>query len=387
MSVAVQSERERLFEPLTIRGVTLPNRIVMSPMTRGFSPNGIPTGEVAEYYARRAAGGAGLIITEGVAVDNPAALGDAGLGEDNIPLLAGDGPIAGWRKVVEKVHAHGAKIVPQLWHQGVLRKPGTGPYPEVASVSPSGIWGPLGRVTSVDPKSIPQDPHVGEPMSEQEIEEAIEAFVRCARNAVEAGFDGIALHGGHGYLIDNFLWEGTNQRDDRWGGDRRRRSEFAAEMLRRIRKVIGDDLPIFFRFSQWKQQDFRATLADNPEELAEVLNPIAEAGADVFDASVRYYNKACFDGSPENLAGWANKVTGKYSMAVGGIGINQGMYDRGKETAAVTDFEPLLSRFANGEFDLVAVGRSLIGDPEWARKFRAGEEPRAYSLDDNLSLS
>jgi len=387
MSIAVQSERERLFEPLTIRGVTLPNRIVMSPMTRGFSPGGIPTDEVAEYYARRAAGGTGLIITEGVAVDHPAALGDAGLGEDNIPLLAGEGAVAGWRKVVDKVHAQGGKIVPQLWHQGVLRKPGTGPYPEIASVSPSGIWGPLGRVTSVDPKSIPQDPRVGEPMSEEDIEEAIEAFVRCARNAVDAGFDGIALHGGHGYLIDNFLWEGTNQRDDRWGGDRRRRSEFAAEMVRRIRKAIGDDLPIFFRFSQWKQQDFRATLADNPEELAEVLKPIADAGADVFDASVRYYNKACFDGSPENLAGWAKKVTGKYSMAVGGIGINQGMYDRGKETAAVTDFEPLLTRFANGEFDLIAVGRSMIGDPNWARKFRAGEEPRAYSLDDNLSLS
>lgn len=268
-----------------------------------------------------------------------------------------------------------------------MRKPGTGPYPDVRSVSPSGIWGPLDRVTSVDPKSIPPEPRIGDPMNEDDIEEAIEAFVRCAQNAAAVGFDGIALHGGHGYLIDNFLWEGTNQRDDRWGGDRGRRSEFAAEMVRRIRKAIGDDLPIFFRFSQWKQQDFRATLADTPDELAEVLQPIADAGADVFDASVRYYNKACFEGSPENLAGWAKKVTGKYSMAVGGIGINQGMYDSGKETAAVTDFGPLISRFANGEFDLVAVGRSMIGDAEWARKFRAGEEPRAYSLDDNLSLS
>src|SRR4051812_38128631 len=103
-------------------------------------------------------------------------------------------------------------------------------------------------------------------MTEAEIEEAIAAYVRCARNAMDVGFDGIALHGAHGYLIDNFLWEGTNLRQDRWGGDRRRRGEFAVEIIRRIRAAIGEGPPIFFRFSQWKQQDFRATLADNPEE-------------------------------------------------------------------------------------------------------------------------
>jgi len=387
MTVEQKADREALFQPLQIRSLELRNRIVMSPMTRGFCPDGVPTDAVATYYRRRAEGGVGLIVTEGVAVDDPAALGDAGLGENNIPLLGSAASVEGWRKVVAGVHAHGGKIIPQLWHQGVMRKPGTGPYPDVPSVSPSGIWGPLGRMTSIDPKSIPADPNIGEPMSEEQIEEAIAAFVRSAANAVEAGFDGIALHGGHGYLIDNFLWEGTNQRNDRWGGSRTKRSEFPAEIVRRIRGAVGDNLPIFFRFSQWKQQDFRATLADSPEELSEVLQPLADAGVDVFDASVRYYNRAAFEGDPTSLPGIAKRVTGKLSMAVGGVGINSGMYDRDKAAAVVTDFGPLLDRFKAGEFDLVAVGRAIIGDPHWTHKFRAGEATEPYRMEADGVLS
>lgn len=379
--------REALFEPLTIGSVTLPNRIVMAPMTRGMSPGGVPGEDVAAYYRRRAEGHCGLIITEGVAVDHPAALGDAGLEEQDVPYLAGEEPLAGWRRVTDQVHDAGSKIIAQLWHQGVLRKPGTGPHPEVAGVSPSGIWGPLGRMSSIAADSIPADPKVGEPMTETDIEDAIEAFVRCARNAMDVGFDGIALHGAHGYLIDNFLWEGTNQRNDRWGGDRARRGAFAVEIVRRIRAVIGEGVPIFFRFSQWKQQDFRATLADTPEELAEVLCPLADAGVDVFDASARYFNRAAFERSDLSLAGWAKKVTGKASMAVGGVGINQGVYDTAKQSAAVDNVELLLKRFNAGEFDLVAVGRAMLGDPHWARKSRVGEEIRAFDPVDLRTLT
>jgi 2,4-dienoyl-CoA reductase-like NADH-dependent reductase (Old Yellow Enzyme family) len=379
--------RDALFEPLRIRGMTTRNRIVMAPMTRGFSPDGVPGENVAAYYRRRAEGGCGLIVTEGVAVDHPAALGDAGLDESDIPVLAGEAPLAGWRNVVRGVHEAGGRIVAQLWHQGVLRKPGTGENPDVASVSPSGVWGPLGRMSSIAADSIPADPVVGRPMTEGEIDEAIEAFVRCARNAIDIGFDGVALHGGHGYLLDNFLWEGTNQRTDRWGGDRARRAAFPTEIVRRIRTAIGEDYPIIFRFSQWKQQDFRATLADTPEELAEVLGPLAEAGVDLFDASVRFFNRAAFEGSSLSLAGWAKKLTGRHSMAVGGVGINQGVYDVGKTSSAVDNVDLVMKRFTAGEFDLVAVGRAMIGDPDWARKIRSGEPIRAYSAEDLQMLA
>jgi 2,4-dienoyl-CoA reductase-like NADH-dependent reductase (Old Yellow Enzyme family) len=370
--------RQILNEPLTIRGTTLPNRVVMSPMTRGFCPGGAPTAQVCDYYQRRAAGGFGLIITEGIGVDHPAALGDAGLGEDDIPVLHGDAPLAGWRRVVEAVHAAGGKIVPQLWHQGVMRIPGTGPHPGAPTIGPSGLWGPPGRTTSIEASKIPADPAIGAPMSEQEIEAAIEAHVRSARNAVLAGFDGIAIHGAHGYLIDNFLWQDTNHRTDRWGGDIARRSAFGAEIVRRIRAAIGPELPIFFRFSQWKQQDFRAQLGTTPQELEQVLAPLAEAGVDVFDASVRYFDRPAFAGSDLSLAGWARKLTGKQSMAVGGVGINKGMYDSNSKLAAVDNVDAVVKRFGQGEFDLVAVGRAALGDPEWARKAIAGASAEPF---------
>jgi 2,4-dienoyl-CoA reductase-like NADH-dependent reductase (Old Yellow Enzyme family) len=365
--------RQSLSATLDLRARTIRNRLVMSPMTRGFCPGGAPTAEVAAYYARRAQGGCGLIVTEAVGIDHPSALGDAGLGEDNIPVLHGTEALAGWRQVVDEVHAAGGAIVPQLWHQGPLRLPGTGPNPMWPTQSPSGTWGPLGRTTSLSPDKIPPDACIGTPMSDSEIGDVIDAYAHSAANAAHAGFDGVAIHGGHGYLIDTFLWVGTNQRDDRWGGDLTRRSAFAAEIVRRVRQAIGDELPIFFRFSQWKQQDFRAQLAMTPGELEKVLGPLADAGVDVFDASVRYFDRPAFPDSPLSLAGWAKKVTGKYSMAVGGVGINKGMYDGDKGVSAVDNLDRVMSRFDGGEFDLVAVGRALLGDADWARKAIAGE--------------
>jgi 2,4-dienoyl-CoA reductase-like NADH-dependent reductase (Old Yellow Enzyme family) len=370
-----------LFTPLTIRGLTLRNRIVMSPMTRGFSPLGIPGTDVASYYGRRAEGETGLIITEGVGVDHPAALGDAGLKEANLPHMYGEGALAGWRAVVESVHAHGGHIFPQLWHQGVMRKAGTGPHPQAPSCRPSGLWGPVGRTNSLSADDVKEFVVPTRPMTESEIADVIAAYGRSAANAVAVGFDGIAIHGGHGYLPDSFLWAETNHRTDRWGGDRRRRSEFPAEVVRTIRAAIGPRRPIVFRFSQWKQQDFRARLADTPQELEEVLGPIADAGVDVFDASVRYFNRAEFPGSPRNLAAWAKALTGKLSMAVGGVGLDKGFYDSKREggAAASYNFESLMERFARGEFDLVAVGRSLLHDPQWTRKVRSGEQLGTFS--------
>lgn len=364
--------------PLQIRKRSIPNRIVMSPMTRGFCPGGAPTEQVRDYYARRAEGGCGLIITEAVGVDHPSALGDAGLGEDNIPVLHGAEALQGWQNVVHAVHRAGSMIVPQLWHQGVLRMPGTGPTPDAPVCSPSGLWGELGRMTSLPASKIPADANVAQPMSEDDIESVIEGYVRSARGAIRAGFDGIAIHGAHGYLIDTFLWEQTNRRVDRWGGDRGQRTLFATEIIRRIRAEIGPDLPIFFRFSDWKQQDFRARLASSPQELEQLLCPLADAGVDVFDASVRYFDKPAFEGSQLNLAGWAKKVTGKCSMAVGGVGINKGMFDGNSDVDTVDNLDRVMHRFDRGEFDLVGVGRALLGDPDWPRKVMHGGQVSAF---------
>jgi len=382
----ILEDRRALFEPLMVGSVTLRNRVVMSPMTRNRSPGGIPGADVARYYARRAEGGVGLIITEGVGVDHPSALGEAERDEFDLPELSHDASLAGWRAVVEAVHAEGVPIFPQLWHQGILRKPGSGRYPEAPSVSPSGLWGPLGRQTSIDATMIPAAAQLAPPSSEIALDEIAEAYARSAAKAMTLGFDGVAIHGAHGYLLDTFFWDETNRREDRWGGDRRARAGFAAEVVRRIRAAIGPDKPILFRFSQWKQQDFRARLAHSPQQLEEVLGPLADAGVDIFDASARYFNRAEFDGSPLNLAGWARKVTGKLSMAVGGIGTGSGYYDKGKPLASTEFLEPLMERFARSEFDLIAVGRALIGDSGWARKLRAGKAARPFDREHLLTL-
>ena len=365
-----------LFEPLRVRGLELANRIVMAPMTRNFSPSGVPGDDVAAYYRRRAEGGVGLLITEGVGIDHPAALGDAGLGESNLPHLYGDAALAGWKRVVDGVHASGGKIVPQLWHQGVMRELGTGPHPDVASMRPSGLWGPSGRTTSIAPAYVERGQTPTRPMSESEIQDVIDGYARSARHARDLGFDGVAVHGAHGYLIDTFLWSETNRRTDAWGGDRRERSRFAAEVVRAIRREVGEAMPIFFRFSQWKQQDFKARLATTPAELEDVLGPIAEAGVDVFDGSVRYFDRAEFEGSPLNLSGWARKLTGKLAMAIGGIGLDRGFYDSRRDGRAggSDNIALLMARYASGEFDLVAVGRALLNDPSWAQKLRNGHE-------------
>jgi len=378
-----------LFAPLTVRGVTLANRIVMSPMTRGFSPNGLPGHDVAAYYNRRAQGETGLIITEGVGVDHPAALGEAGLGENSIPVLAGEASVAAWRRVTEAVHASGSVIFPQLWHMGPMKEANTGPFPAASPLRPSGLWGPLGRTTSLNASYMERVMPPTRPMTDAEIADVIAAYGRSARYAMAAGFDGIAIHGGHGYLIDAFLWSETNQRTDEWGKDFAARSRFAAEVVRTIRDAIGDTRPITFRFSQWKQQDFRARLANDPRELEQILAPLAEAGVDIFEASTRYFDRAEFPGSEMNLAGWVKKVTGKLSMAVGGIGINKGYYDSmaGAETSAQPDLTPLLERFSRNEFDLVGVGRSLLHDPNWARRARLGEPFLGFSNDSLARLT
>lgn len=368
-----------LFTPFTINSLTVPNRFVMAPMTRGGSPGGPPGLTKLNYYRRRAEGGVGLIITEGLGIDHPAALGFNDYNGADIPFLYGEQAMAGWRDVVAAVHAAGGRIAPQLWHQGVMRSLGTPPYPDHPSSRPSGIWGPnTGRAT-ISPEAVERLLAVTEPLSESEIADIIAAYARSAILAKAVGFDAIALHGAHGYLIDSFLWSETNLRTDRFGGDTSQRTQFAVEVVQAVRAAIGPDLPIIFRFSQWKQQDFDAKLAATPGELEQVLGPIADAGVDVFDASTRNYNIPAFPESPLNLAGWAGRLTGKAAMTVGGVGLDKNIYESFLNGCEAASLAPLVKRFESDEFDLVGVGRALIADAEWVHKVRSGTPRRAFS--------
>ncbi len=368
-----------LLTPFALRGLTLRNRIVMSPMTRNFSPGGVPNAAVAAYYRRRAAAEVGLIITEGVGIDHPASIGAGSMNEHDIPVLHGDA-VAGWRGVVDAVHAAGGAIMPQLWHMGAIRRAGTGDHPDAASMRPSGIWGPTGSAM-LPPAYLAEMAVPTAPMSDRDIADVIAGYGRSAANAKRAGFDGVAIHGAHGYLIDSFFWSATNMRTDRWGGSIARRAAFGVEVVRAIRAAIGPDLPIVFRFSQWKLQDYAAQIAQTPDELAELLVPLAEAGVDLFDASTRVFSAPAFAGSPMGLAGWAKQVSGRPVMAVGSVGISRDLQTSFmQETGLIDNLALVTERFARGEFDLVAVGRALLMDPEWVVKMRTGGALQPFRL-------
>lgn len=357
-----------LFDPFDIGGLRLRNRFVMSPMTRSFSPGGVPGENVAAYYRRRAEGGVGLIVTEGTGIDHPAAI-DHG----DIPRIGGDATAGGWSMVVEQVHAAGGRIFPQLWHQGPLLGALIGASPP-QQLRPSGHWGSPG-VHSLDPDYVERAGPPGPAMSEEDIADVVHAYARSARAAQRIGFDGIAIHGAHGYLIDSFLWEDTNRRDDRWGGDLTRRSRFAVETVRAIREAVGEGFPILFRFSQHKSQDYRARLAQNPDQLETLLGPIADAGVDIFDASTRRFWDAAFAGSDLNLAGWARKLTGRTAMMVGGAGLPPGPAD-GQWPAGASGADTIARAaewIARGDVDLIGVGRALLANPDLVRRVAEGQ--------------
>jgi 2,4-dienoyl-CoA reductase-like NADH-dependent reductase (Old Yellow Enzyme family) len=379
---AVSGSIEALFQPFQLGRLTLRNRLVMAPMTRCFSPGGIPGPNVADYYRRRAEAGVGLVTTEGTGIDHEAALGAGTMNEQNVPVLHGPAALTGWKSVVKAVHAAGGLIFPQLWHMGPIRVPSTGPAPQAPSCRPSGIWGPNEARPALQPSYLELTRKPTSPMSESGIAEVIAAYGRSASNAVSVGFDGIAIHGAHGYLIDSFLWHGTNRRTDRYGGSPSNRSRFAAEVVRAIRAAVGPELPIVFRYSQWKLQDYDARLAATPQELEELLGPLVAAGVDLFEASTRIFWKPAFCGSPLTLAGWTRKLTGRPSMAVGGIGLDKDL--QSSFTGPVGTLNNLANaceRLQAGEFDLLAVGRSMLLDPEWIVKARAGLPFKPFALE------
>lgn len=352
-----------LFRPFEFGPLKLANRTVMAPMTRGFSPGGIPGADVAEYYRKRVAGGTGLIISEGTLIDYPAATDST-----TYPSFFGEEALAGWKNVIDTVHAAGGKMMPQIWHVGSTRRPGTGPHPDAPTASPSGLVAPGKKLF--------------EPLTLENIEALVKAYGQAAADAQRLGFDGVEVHAAHGYLIDQFFWAGTNERSDKYGGSLLARTQFAVEIVREIRNRCGKDFPLVLRWSQWKLQDYTAKLATTPEELAQFLEPLSQAGVDIFHCSQRRFWEPEFAGSDLNLAGWTKEITGKPTISVGSVGLDQEFIAafQGKG-AAVANIDNLIERMERQEFDLIAIGRALLANPDWVNKVRQGQLDQLKSFE------
>lgn len=349
-----------LFTPFDFKSLHLSNRFAMAPMTREKSPGGIPTEENADHYRKRVIGGASLIITEGAYIEDASAPGPRA----DVPRLS-EKAAAGWTAVVDAVHAAGGSIIPQLWHVGALRGTSSPVNPGAPALSPSGI--------DLDARPL------GEPMTTREIDQVIERFAEAAVYAKNLGFDGVELHGAHGYLLDQFLWSRTNRRSGVYGD----RVRMPVEVVRAVRSAVGDDFAIVFRYSQWKAGRYTEQIASTASELEDLLVPLGNAGVDVFHASVRRHWLPEFpDDDPAlSLAGWTKRLTGAPVITVGSVGVRtefrgNGATASGSPLVIGESIEErlrfLVDQFRAGEFDIVAVGRALVADPDWVVRARDG---------------
>ncbi|HXT88666.1 MAG TPA: hypothetical protein VN714_05340 [Trebonia sp.] len=363
-----------LLQPLQVRGLRLRNRFVMPGMQRYWCVDGAPDHRLREYYRRRVHGGTALVISESCAVDHPSATKN--------PRYARISPDTreAWRECMAGVHEAGGAMFLQLWHQGAVNYGGDAETnPDFVALSPSGLSHP--------------GESFGRAAKEDDLGTLKRAFVQGAVDAAEVGADGVEIHAAHGFLLDQFLWAGTNRRTDRYGGPSiTDRARFVAEVTEEVRAATGPEFVISVRFSQWKESDYDARVVETPEELGQLVTMLRAAGADMFHVSTRRFWTPEWAGSDLGLAGWAKSFTDAPVIAVGSVGLDIDVMASldGQEArpTGASRIGELVRRFKRGDFDLVSVGRSQIGDPEWITKmtdhrvgdiraFRAGDPSRS----------
>ncbi len=352
-----------LFTPFTLGRTRLRNRWVMPAMQRGMCVGGAPGAELAAYYARRAQGGTALIIGESAAIDHPSAT------VQPTSAWLTQRTRDGWAACVDAVRSEGAEMLLQLWHEGAMRTDGQ-------ALSASGLAHPAkvsGRAATLD-----------------ELAEIRDGYVRSALIAQGIGACGVEVHAAHGYFLDQFLWHGSNVRDDGYGGpDIAHRARFPAEIVAAIRAACGPDFVISLRFSQWKEVDYAARVAPSPQDLATMAGLFRAAGVDVLHASTRRFWEAEWAGDQRNLAGWTKAGSGLPVITVGSVGLDTDVMDvfmhgvdPGPRVAQAIG--ELAQGMAAGDYDFVAVGRALIGDPDFVAKVEAGNYAaiRTFRRDD-----
>ncbi|MDA9557360.1 alkene reductase [Vibrio sp.] len=323
--------------------LTLKNRIVMAPMTRSLSGEGlVPTEQMAEYYAKRAS--TGLIVTEGTII-RPDAQGII-----DVPGIWNQEQIQAWKKVTDRVHEEGGKIFTQIWHMGRLSH---SHFHNERVLAPSAI-AYEGNV----PRSRELSYEQPDALSIDEIAQLVTDFKQAALNAMEAGFDGVEIHGANGYLLDQFLHHETNQREDEFGGSIENMTRFPLQVLDAVGEAIGFD---------------RTAIRVSPGGYLHLTGQAEDRG--VFDhllkeiekRDVAYLHLGIFDDSMEfdYLGGKASTyLRENYSKTL----IGCGSYDQASAEQAIE----------NAQFDLMGIGRPLIANPDYAGNIRLNKQQQDY---------
>lgn len=343
---ARQLQERDLFDTPAIGRMALRNRLAVAPMTRvSAEADGRANAAMRDYYAAFAEGGFGLVVTEGIYTD--AAFSQGYLYQ---PGLSDAAQREAWAPIVRAVHAGGARIVAQLMHAGALsqgnpHRSGTrGP----SAVKPRGEQMSFYRGRGSYP--VPQA------MSDAEIAEAIRGFADAAARAREAGFDGVEIHGANGYLLDQFLSEGINQRSDHYGGNVAQRVTLIAEVARAVRAAVGADFTVGVRISQGKVNDFAHKWRGAEADAAQVFGVLGRLPVDYVHTTEFEAWKGAFGDGP-SLAALAKQYAGLPVIA------NGSLHDPAHAAAMV----------ANGEADLVSLGRGALTHADWPRRVREGK--------------
>lgn len=346
--------KSKLLEPIEFGPYRLPNRVVMSPMTRNRSPGEIPNALNAEYYAQRAS--AGLIISESTAISAQ------GLGWNHTPGIFNDEQVAGWRLVTDRVHRRGGRMFLQLWHCGRNSHPLTQPNGALP-IGPSAIQ-PFGTVRTREGRLPLLVPHE---IGMDEIPALIEEYRSAARRAMEAGFDGVEVHAANGYLLDQFLRDSANQRTDRYGGTPENRVRLLVEVAEAVCEIWGRDR-VGVRLSPTSPSNYR--LSDSDPQA------IFRAALSALDALGICY-VAVVEGSSNQLAPTCELDWARLRSLFRGRYIANNGYTRDRAEAAL----------AQGRADLISFGRLYIANPDLVRRFEleaplnALDEANIYSPD------
>ncbi|OOG46770.1 NADPH-dependent 2,4-dienoyl-CoA reductase [Rhodanobacter sp. C01] len=327
----------KLFAPLDLGHVTLPNRILMGSMHTGLEDKASDYDKLAAYFAERARGGVGLMVTGGIAPSIRGWLKPFG-GRLTMP----------WhkprhRKLTDAVHAEGGRICLQILHAGRY-----GYHP--LSVAPSKIKSPI-------------TPFTPQALSSRGVERTISDFVHCAKLAQDAGYDGVEVMGSEGYLINQFIAERTNQRNDAWGGDTTRRMRFAIEIVRRTRAAVGRNFIIIYRLSMLDLVEG----GQDWNEIVTLAKAIEAAGASIINTGIGWHEArvpTIVTSVPRAGFAWVTKKL-KGEVAIPLITTNR-----------INMPEVAERILADGEADMVSMARPLLADPAWANKAKAGRSER-----------
>jgi 2,4-dienoyl-CoA reductase-like NADH-dependent reductase (Old Yellow Enzyme family) len=335
-----------LFSKLNLGKLELKNRIGLAPMTRtSAAEDGVPTENMIKYYTRYANGGFGLIITEGTYPDEAYSQG-----YPSQPGITNQKHIQGWKKVIESVHAAGAKIICQLMHAGALSQ---GNIYNKTTKAPSAVQPKgekLGFYGDTGAFAVPEE------TSREDIQQAIQGFATSAVNAKEAGFDGVEIHGANGYLLDQFLTDYTNKRTDEYGGSVQNRVRLLEEVIKAARQAVGPDYPVGIRISQGKVNDYTHKWAGGEADAEIIFSRLAQAGLDFLHVTeFQAYMPAFKEGGP-TLAALAKKW-GKLPVVVNG------------SIVTPEQAEELLQK---GDVDIVTIGKAALANKDWVNKAASG---------------